>query len=753
MGAVCVSARGNEKDEQLTPTQFDHIICLQNLYMKGSIKKEQIEQIYIGLNYDDWDKEKNNSKKKSRFFKWYNMSKTAVVDVFSGKKADELLKPYNELTFIQEQSIAGDNNINTQLKKISISKSEQGLRNYYGKFDMHFQERLIKGPPSSFRFLAWVVTGELPDNRPEIYYKNLLSKDIDANVDIQIKKDLDRTIPLDKLEKTGIRDSLYRVLKALAIVDKELGYVQGMNFICSYILIVSGNNEVDSFYLMMSLLSYTFSYKFGLRHFYTEKFPLLNACTKIFNSHLQSEFEDVAEHIKQLSLPETSWISSWMIQIFFGVFPDETLMRIWDAFFIEGLPFLISFGLALVDLMSADILEINDLGELMEYFKLLNPELKSEIKDKERVIEYNIEQLIDKARNEFLIDYEEIENEIDHNYPDAKNNMIYDYKIDCPDENNAIEIKQVEPEEQENGELNKQVEAKLSVEGVSGNIDSHVQNENQDPNEQMIINTNKNNIQNENQDPNIQMQINTNKNDLQYENNDLLKERADSNEKLGEVGENKDIDNVEIKKDYASSNINPEQNDVSADISDNLNVGKGEVTVQSNIGKDSNFNYNKDGESNNLNMNDINKLLGIKQEDGNNNDGNKLNQIQETNTSKYNNNDNLSASSGNINRNENNADQNLNISNNNMNNGFNIDGHLTDNNLNNIRIDEKDELRKMNQGKTFDYNEDIDIEDDEFEVSDEDIGDFSSGIKSLIERTDIARVMPAKQRLIKSSFK
>ena len=54
-------------------------------------------------------------------------------------------------------------------------------------------------------------------------------------------------------------NSLYIILIAFANIDKEIGYTQGMNFVAFYLLNISNRNEIDVFYLMMSIFSNTFS--------------------------------------------------------------------------------------------------------------------------------------------------------------------------------------------------------------------------------------------------------------------------------------------------------------------------------------------------------------------------------------------------------------------------------------------------------------------------------------------------------------
>ena len=39
---------------------------------------------------------------------------------------------------------------------------------------------------------------------------------------------------------------LSRILKAIALIDKELSYCQGMNFIVGFLLIITNGNEIEA---------------------------------------------------------------------------------------------------------------------------------------------------------------------------------------------------------------------------------------------------------------------------------------------------------------------------------------------------------------------------------------------------------------------------------------------------------------------------------------------------------------------------
>ena len=170
----------------------------------------------------------------------------------------------------------------------SISQSENGLRNYYLKNKKHFKTRVIKGPQNPFRNLSYIILSNIPIDRVSNFYYEILKNNLEIDIEKQINNDLPKTLIESKIQfKTEINNEnqdeennhlknmekpLLRILKVIALINKELSYCQGMNFIVGFLLFITNGNEIDSF---IALLSKTYNNKYGIRGFFTNKFPLL----------------------------------------------------------------------------------------------------------------------------------------------------------------------------------------------------------------------------------------------------------------------------------------------------------------------------------------------------------------------------------------------------------------------------------------------------------------------------------------------
>lgn len=264
--------------------------------------------------------------------------------------------------------------------QVNLDTIEINLRKFYISNPEKLKEKVFKGPPNCFRWMTWIVLSNIPEYRDYSFYEDLLYKSIPSKVDEQIKKDLSRTLPImyskfiSLKDQISIEQNLYRVLKAFAVNDREVSYVQGMNYIASFLLQISNYNEIESFYMLLSLFSNTFNNKFGSRGFYTEGFSLLNFYIYLFHTHLKNRNKKLYNHlINTLELEDDAWISKWIMTCFTMNFPIEVVARIWDSMLIHGLEFLVSFSVEFLESIEEQLFEIDDAADVIEFFKTFSP--------------------------------------------------------------------------------------------------------------------------------------------------------------------------------------------------------------------------------------------------------------------------------------------------------------------------------------------------------------------------------------------
>ena len=308
------------------------------------------------------------------------------------------------------------------------SQSEIGLRNYYSKNKKKFLTKVSKGPPFCFRWISWIITLEVPQNRSDKQYHSLLNQKVDSMIENQISKDLHRTLTDDNLfSSESTRKQLFNILKAFAVNDKNLAYCQGMNCIAGFILVVSNYNDVDAFYLMLSLFSYCSgeNNNLGIRGFYLPEFPLLQLFLYQFDYIFYKKMPNLKKHFENLGIPNEAWVSKWFQTLYTICLPLNVVTRLWDCIFCFGLEFLFSFTLAILKHFEEDLLKFNDMIDLSEYLKSLNPYLNK----KQNKQKLDIEKIIDEGKKivipQNVIDNLRTEYEKMHNIDLKHINMKY----------------------------------------------------------------------------------------------------------------------------------------------------------------------------------------------------------------------------------------------------------------------------------------------------------------------------------------
>ena len=440
MGLTCSSQNDtNQKSKSISYSELDKIIFIEYQYMNDIIKQDDITPYFPQLNFEELEKEKRDRIKKRHFLKWYTMSYANNKNFFETTPMEMIFKqPDNngQTEQLDKEESNNDTVNNTKENKSeegflppinedSVSGSEEGLRLYDNTNQSHFESRVVKAPPVAFRWLSWLIVTKVPKKRPKTPYNNLQTYPLPLEIENKIQKMLTKTLEQNHIIVKEIKECMYRILKAIVLLDPEMSYIHGIDLICGLLLVISNENEIDTFYVMISLFSQTFSLKFRMREFFTKRCPMIDIYYKIFLHHVKAKFPKVAEHINKLTLPYLYWIGRWMQMMYVNVFPNEVVLRIWDCLFVYGMSFLISFGLSIVEVIESDFLKITDLIKLGEYFKLFNPDNKSSLTDMK--IKYDIEVMLRRAISKYSIQDKEVENEINKKNPNLNIKIEYYY--------------------------------------------------------------------------------------------------------------------------------------------------------------------------------------------------------------------------------------------------------------------------------------------------------------------------------------
>jgi len=318
---------------------------------------------------------------------------------------------------------------------------EYRLRNFYNKNKIKFNKKIHKGPPETFRWISWLITAKIPLDRNADFYNKFLKKELLADISSQIKKDIGRTFP-NSIKKKYFKNikidfNLFRILKALAVKDQDVSYCQGMNFVVGFLLVVSNFNELETFYMMLSLLNYTGENNFGVRGFFTQDFPLLKLYLFIFQFFFLKKIPLLKGHFDKLDIPNELWISKWLQTLFTIVLPYDAVKRVWDCILTYGLDFIINFSIAYLKYLESDLLKLKDTIDIINFFKNLSPQKYED--------EYEDLEELEKCEETFANFYQnEKQNDKSNNNSNSNSNPNQNRKNSLEEKfinNNNIDIK------------------------------------------------------------------------------------------------------------------------------------------------------------------------------------------------------------------------------------------------------------------------------------------------------------------------
>ena len=218
-------------------------------------------------------------------------------------------------------------------------------------------------------------------------YKDLLFENINK-YDEQIKKDLTRTFPDNPSFHYGNNNynKLYHVLTAYSNFNKNIGYVQGLNFIAANSMFIF-EKEIDVFIFLDALIQ-----KFKLEDIIGVVSNNLNIKLEGISKYLNKYIPKINKYFEKMNLNYEFFIAGWVLTLFSNSMDSQYLFYIWDYMIIFGWDYFNCFVVAVLKKYENEILSI-PLNKLTFYMKniLRNESFQNEF---ENIIKNSFEYLL-----------------------------------------------------------------------------------------------------------------------------------------------------------------------------------------------------------------------------------------------------------------------------------------------------------------------------------------------------------------------
>ncbi|KAH8257616.1 hypothetical protein KR038_012111 [Drosophila bunnanda] len=256
------------------------------------------------------------------------------------------------------------------------------------------------GVPEALREKIWQklanVEGKLEMND---MYKILITKETKCETVIQ--RDIHRTFPAHKcFKETGGsgQDALFKVSKAYAVHDSEVGYCQGLSFIAASLLLHMP--EEDAFCVLVALM-----YDYGLRDLYKAGFEVLYLRLYQLERLIKDQLPRLHEHFNACGIETHMYASQWFLTLYTARFPLCFVFHVLDVFLLDGLPVLFQVAVTLLSICESDLRQL-DFEGILKYFRVTLPKKCRSSSQARKVMKQACERKIKKLKQyeeEFLL--------------------------------------------------------------------------------------------------------------------------------------------------------------------------------------------------------------------------------------------------------------------------------------------------------------------------------------------------------------
>uniref|UniRef100_A0A8C0QL39 TBC1 domain family member 4 n=1 Tax=Chelonoidis abingdonii TaxID=106734 RepID=A0A8C0QL39_CHEAB len=272
---------------------------------------------------------------------------------------------------------------------------------------------LKEGVPKNRRGEIWQflavqhrVRHRLPSKQqpPDISYKELL-KQLTAQQHA-ILVDLGRTFPTHPYFSTQLgagQLSLFNLLKAYSLLDKEVGYCQGISFVAGVLLLHM--SEEQAFEMLKFLM-----YDLGFRKQYRPDMLSLQIQMYQLSRLLHDYHRDLYNHLEENEISPSLYAAPWFLTLFASQFPLGFVARVFDIIFLQGTEVIFKVALSLLSSQEALVMECESFENIVDFLKGTIPDMTK--LQMEKIITQVFEMDISKQLHAYEVEYHVLQDEL-----------------------------------------------------------------------------------------------------------------------------------------------------------------------------------------------------------------------------------------------------------------------------------------------------------------------------------------------------
>jgi len=230
------------------------------------------------------------------------------------------------------------------------------------------KELARKGIPHHFRGMAWQVVCDAHNSQEKMKYKEYMKTQ--SACEKVIRRDIARTYPEHEFfkKKDGVgQESLFNVMKAYSVHDREVGYCQGSAFIVGLLLMQMP--EEESFAVLVKIMQ-----DYRMREMFKPSMAELGLCMYQLDTLIQEHIPDLYVHFQSQAIHTNLYASSWFLTLFATSLPLAITCRIMDCFLCDGIEIIFRVALTLLTMGKHELLLL-DIEGVIKYFQKDMPKI------------------------------------------------------------------------------------------------------------------------------------------------------------------------------------------------------------------------------------------------------------------------------------------------------------------------------------------------------------------------------------------
>nr|XP_027218012.1 ecotropic viral integration site 5 ortholog-like [Penaeus vannamei] len=230
------------------------------------------------------------------------------------------------------------------------------------KKSLQLKELVRKGIPHHFRGITWQLLCSAHNSPEKGKYAEYLRTT--SACEKVIRRDIARTYPEHDFfkEKDGLgQESLFNVMKAYSLHDREVGYCQGSAFIVGLLLMQMP--EEEAFAVLVKLMQ-----DYRMREMFKPSMAELGLCMYQLECLIQEHLPDLHAHFTSQSFHTSMYASSWFLTLFSTTLPQPLACRVMDSFLVDGIEVIFRIALACLTLGKEDLFCM-DMEGMLKYFQ------------------------------------------------------------------------------------------------------------------------------------------------------------------------------------------------------------------------------------------------------------------------------------------------------------------------------------------------------------------------------------------------